>query len=84
MSAAPDPSGAVLHEPRGSVLTIALAITVNRLAQKNAVGPEGAVPLAAVVGRGHTWPCDGRGRTGQAAVPTSAPRRRANCSRASR
>lgn len=80
MSAAPDPSGAVLHEPRGSVLTIA----INRLAQKNAGGPEGAVPLAAVVGRGHTWSCDGRGRTGQAAVPTSAPRRRANCSRASR
>lgn len=82
MSAALDPSGAVLHEPRGSVLTIAIAL--NRLAQKNAVVPAGAVPLAAVVGRGHTWSCDGRGRTGQAAVPTSAPRRRANCSRASR
>ncbi|MFD8930058.1 hypothetical protein [Streptomyces mirabilis] len=52
MSAAPDPSGAVLHEPRGSVLTIAIAL--NRLAQKNAVVPAGAVPLAAVVGRGHT------------------------------
>ncbi|KPI00849.1 hypothetical protein OK006_8158 [Actinobacteria bacterium OK006] len=82
MSAAPDASGAVLHEPRGSVLTIAIAI--NRLAQKNADGPEGAVPLAAVVGRGHTWSCDGRGRTGHAAVPTSVPRRRANCSRANR
>ncbi|MFF4519531.1 hypothetical protein [Streptomyces mirabilis] len=55
MSAAPDPSGAVLHEPRGSVLTIA----INRLAQKNAADPEGAVPLAAGVGRGHTWSCDG-------------------------
>ncbi|SFF95281.1 hypothetical protein SAMN02787118_11418 [Streptomyces mirabilis] len=80
MSAAPDRSGVALHERRGSVLTIA----INRLAQKHAVDHEGAVPLAAVVGRGHTRSCDGRGRTGQAAAPTSVPRRRAYCSRASR
>jgi hypothetical protein len=54
MSVAPDASGVVLHERRGNLLAISIAITNNRLAQKNAVGPEGAVPLAAVVGRGPT------------------------------
>ncbi|MGW1506048.1 hypothetical protein ACWCQW_47635 [Streptomyces mirabilis] len=84
MSAAPDASGVVLHERRGSVTTIAITNTINRPAQKNAVDHEGAVQLAAVVGRGHTWSRDGRGRTGQVAAPTSVPRRRAYCPRASR
>ncbi|MCT9112546.1 hypothetical protein ACFWD7_31560 [Streptomyces mirabilis] len=84
MSIAPDASGVVLHERRGSVTTIAVTIAINRLAQKNAVDYEGAVQLAGVVGRGRTWSCDGRGRTGQAAAPTSAPRRRAYCPRVSR
>lgn len=66
MSIAPDASGVVLHERCGSVTTIA----INRLAQKNDVDHEGAVQLAAVVGRGRTWSRDGRGRTGRAAAPT--------------
>ncbi|MET7899149.1 hypothetical protein [Streptomyces mirabilis] len=84
MSTTPDASGVVLHERRGSVTTIAVTIAINRLAQKNAVDHEGAVQLAAVVGRGHTWSRDGRGRTGQAAAPNSAPPRRAYCPRVSR
>lgn len=83
MSIAPDASGVVLHERCGSVTTIAVTIAINRPAQKNAVDHEGAVQLAAVVGRGHTWSRDGRGRTGQAAAPTCAPRRRAHCPRVS-
>ncbi|MFF3584411.1 hypothetical protein [Streptomyces mirabilis] len=83
MSTTPDASGVVLHEHRGSVTTVAVTIAINRLAQKNAVDHEGAVQLAAVVGRGHTWSRDGRGRTGQAAAPTSAPPRRAYCPRVS-
>ncbi|MGW1760263.1 hypothetical protein [Streptomyces mirabilis] len=84
MSTTPDASGVVLHEHRGSVTTIAVTIAINRLAQKYAVDHEGAVQLAAVVGRGHTWSRDGRSRTGQAAAPTSAPPRRAYCPRVSR
>ncbi|MFE2688767.1 hypothetical protein [Streptomyces mirabilis] len=56
MSEAPDASGVVLHERRGSVTTIAITNAINRPAQKNAVDHEGAVQLAAVVGRGHTDP----------------------------
>jgi hypothetical protein len=70
MSIAPDASGVVLHERCGSVTTIAVTIAINRLAQKNDVDHEGAVQLAAVVGRGRTWSRDGRGRTGRAAAPT--------------
>lgn len=42
MSAAPDASGVVLHERRGSVLTTVITTAINRLAQKNTVDPEGA------------------------------------------